>query len=63
MVIGPVGWSGVNSGISHLEPSLFVKYINDMLDVVGSNIKMFAGNNKIYSIAGKKRTADPSKKI
>ena len=29
----------------------FVICINNMLDVVGSNIKMFAGNDKIYSMS------------
>ena len=40
--------SGVPQG-SVLGPTLFVYFINDMPDVVLSNIKIFADDTKIYS--------------
>ncbi len=44
-------WSSVKSGVSQgsvLGPILFLIYVNDLADIVTSDIKLFADDTKIY---------------
>ena len=46
-------WVGVQSGVhqgSVLGPLLFILYVNDMPDLILSNMRMFADDTKIYSV-------------
>ena len=46
-------WIGVQSGVlqgSVLGPLLFILYVNDVPDLIESNLKMFADDTKIYSV-------------
>ena len=46
-------WISVLSGVpqgSVLRPLLFILYVNDIPDLIESNVKMFADDTKIYSV-------------
>ena len=46
-------WVNVQSGVpqgSVLGPLLFILYVNDVPDLIESNLKMFADDTKIYSV-------------
>ena len=46
-------WAQVVSGVSQgsvLGPLLFILYVNDIPDLIESNVRMFADDTKIYSV-------------
>ena len=48
-----LSWAQVVSGVPQgcvLEPLLFIVYVNDIPDLIESNVRMFADDTKIYSV-------------
>ena len=53
MVIQSSSWTNVEAGVAQssiLRQSLFPKYINDLVDGLSSNVKLFAADASVFFV-------------